>query len=132
MVPPLKPTVASPSQLPKQEIFVLSIMEAANTAGSDKVTVARSTQPLASVTVTVTRTPAHSPATVAFVCVGPVLHEYVYGVVPPEGVAVASPSHKPLQLMLVLSVIVTVRTVGSVITAESTMKHPVRSLMVSM
>jgi hypothetical protein len=49
--------------------------------------------------------PTPSPDAVAVFCTGVVFHEYVYGAVPPDGVAVAEPLLPPKQLTFELAVI---------------------------
>lgn len=66
-------------------------------------------QPLLSISV-ITDVPAHKPVAVGRVC--PLSHKYVYGDVPPEGVTVACPLQKPLQLALVVELIVATRGGG--------------------
>ena len=87
-VPPTGVAVAVPI-LAEQAVGVVVVV-AASPLVDATVTVATPLQPDASVTVT-EYTPAARPVAVGVVCGGVVLHEYVYGVCPPEGVAVAVP-----------------------------------------
>ena len=73
-------------------------------AGSVIVTVAKTVSGTASITLTV-YVPAHKLTAVAVVCAGLEFHEYVYGNVPPAGVAVAEPTQTLLQGRLTVSVI---------------------------
>ncbi len=96
-VPPVADAVAPPSEPPLQETSASTTEEATNDVGSVIVEVVVAVQPFASVTVAV-YVPAETPVIDAVVSL--LLHEYVYGEVPPVADAVAPPSLKPLQVML--------------------------------
>ena len=100
--------VAVPSQRELQVIFV-EVSVVVSAAGSVMVTLAVAVQPFASVTVS-EYVPGPNPTIVG--SGAPVLHAYVYKVVPPETVAVAVPFAAPLQVMFVEET-VTVSRVGS-------------------
>ena len=96
--------------------------------GSVMVTVSVSSQPLASVTVTVYVPAARLDA------VAPVAlfdHAYEYGAVPPEPLAVADPSLDPLQLALVGVPVLATTAVGSVIVTLAVAVHPLSSVAVT-
>jgi hypothetical protein len=82
--------------------------------------------PLASVTVTV-YVPAESPAAVVPVCAGIVFHEYVYGDVPPEGVAVAVPSEPPEHATSVFDRVADRAAAGCVMITGMLLRHRLMS-----
>ncbi len=59
------------------------------------------------------------------------LQAYVYGVVPPRTITVASPSQTLLQEILVLSEISKVTPAGSERVTDTESTHPIVSVMVS-
>ena len=69
------------------------------------------------------------PVALAVAWTGTVFHEYEYGPVPPEAVAVALPV-PPLQSTLTC-VVLTLRTVGCVIVTEAVFMHPFESVTVT-
>ena len=81
--------------------------------------------PFASVTVTVS-VPAHIAVSLAVV--PPLVHEYVYVVVPPVVVTSAVPSHTVAHNGSVLEVIAAVKTAGSVKVIDTEATHPTASV----
>jgi len=127
-VPPVADAVADPLAPPKHETFVGVPIDATKAVGCVMVVVSVSVQPLASVIVTV-YVPAANPELIA--AVPPLLHAYVYAVVPPEAEAVADPSDAPLQLTLVGVPMAAVNTVGCVIVTVSVSVQPFASVTVT-
>ena len=90
--------------------------------------VAVSEHPLASVIVT-EYVPAMTPVIEAVVA--ELLHEYVYGIVPPSAELLAPPSFKPLQVMFESNTAVDTNTTGSVIITDEESVHPFPSVIVT-
>ena len=119
-VPPVPLAAAVPSAVPLQLTFVFATVDAANTAGSVMVTLEVAVHELASDTVTV-QVPAVTPVMLAVVAA--LLHEYVYGAVPPVALAVAEPLFPPLQLMFVFTTELATTAEGSVMVTLDVLVH---------
>jgi hypothetical protein len=76
--------------------------------------------------------PADKPVAVAVVFTGVVFQLYVYGAVPPAGVAVAAPLVPPLQETFVCEADVALKAVGWVTTTETVVALLALSVMVTM
>jgi hypothetical protein len=122
--------VAVPVELPKQFTSAWLVVTVSAAAGSVIKAVAVVVQPLLSVTVTVYR-PAGRAVAVMAVCIGELFHEYVYGAVPPAGIAVAVPVELPKQFTLVWLVVAVSAAAGWVTVAFAVVVHPLLSVTVT-
>ena len=116
---------APPLEYPLQLALESTIAAATITAGSVIVTDALSEHPLLSV-ITTLYVPATTPVIEAVVA--PLLHKYVYGIVPPVAEAEAPPLEYPLQLVLESTIAAATIAVGSVIVTDALSVHPLLSV----
>jgi hypothetical protein len=124
-IPPVPETSTCPLP-PLHKIDDAMELEAVKKEGCVKVIESIAVQPFASVTVTVYVPDARFKADAP---VAPLFHKYVYGAVPPFGVAVAVPFAFPLQVGLTPAN-VTLREVGSITIMFDVFEHPFASLTV--